>query len=62
MPREFNVYGRNYSGGFNYNSFCGMTNERSAAIAFAKCYERCGSGSYTARQNNATVALNYFSH
>ena len=60
MAREFNVYGRNYAGGFNYNSFCALTNERSAALAFAKCYERCGSGSYSARQNDATVALNYF--
>ena len=60
MPREFNVYGGNYSGGFNYTSFCNLYNERSAALAFAKCYERCGSGSYSARQNDATVALNYF--
>ena len=37
-----------------------MTSITDAALAFAKCYERCGSGSYTTRQNNAIIAYNYF--
>ena len=37
-----------------------MSNERDAAKAFAKCYERCGSSTYTIRMNNAEKAYNYF--
>ena len=29
-------------------------------MAFAKAYERCGSGSYGVRQINALKAYNYF--
>lgn len=57
---ELNTFGYAYKKGFDYNSFCNLTNEKQAALAFAKCYERCGSGSYNQRQKNATVALNYF--
>ena len=57
---EFNTYGGAYIKGFNYDSFLSLTNEKEAALAFAKCYERCGSGSYAVRQKNATKALNYF--
>lgn len=42
------------------NSFYEMQDEREAALYFAKKYERCGSGSYSVRQSNATKALNYF--
>ena len=42
------------------NSFYNMQNEKDAALYFAKYYERCGSGSYSVRQRNATKALNYF--
>lgn len=58
---EFDTYGFNYSTYFDYNSFLNLNNEKDAAIAFAKCYERCGSDSYSMRQNCATVAYNYFS-
>lgn len=57
---EFDTYGFKYQKGFNFNSFLSMTDARQAALAFAKCYERCGSGSYQVRQNNAIKAYNYF--
>ena len=60
MQYEFNTFGSNYYRGFNYQQFKNLTNEKDAALAFAKCYERCGSGSYSVRQRNATTAYNYF--
>lgn len=45
----------------SYENFCNLTDEREAALSFARSYERCSSGSYGRRQNNATTALNYFS-
>ena len=57
---EFNTFGHAYKKGFDYNDFLNMTSITDAALAFAKCYERCGSGSYTTRQNNAIIAYNYF--
>ena len=42
------------------NSFYNMQDEKEAALYFAKYYERCGSGSYSVRQKNATKALQYF--
>ena len=53
---EFNCYGN-----MSYESFCNLTDEREAALSFARSYERCSSVSYGRRQNNATTALNYFS-
>lgn len=48
-------------GNISYESFCNLTDEREAALSFARSYERCSSASYGRRQNNATTALNYFS-
>lgn len=48
-------------GDISYESFCNLTDEREAALSFARSYERCSSESYGRRQNNATTALNYFS-
>lgn len=59
---EFDTYGRNYYQGFNYNSFLNLQNEQEAALAFAKCYERCSSRSYELRQKCATKAYNYFTN
>ena len=42
------------------SSFYNMQDEKQAALYFAKYYERCGTGSYSVRQSNATKALNYF--
>ena len=57
---EFDTYGSKYQKGFNFNSFLNMTDAQQAALAFAKSYERCGSGSYGIRQKNALKAYNYF--
>lgn len=57
---EIDTFGYAYQKGFNFNSFLALKNEKEAAKAFAKCYERCGSASYSVRQKNATVAYNYF--
>lgn len=57
---EFNTFGYCYSSYFDYDSFVEIENEQDAALAFAKCYERCGSGTYYTRQLNATEAYNYF--
>lgn len=60
MEYEFTVYGKVYKSGFTYQDFLELTDPRQVALAFAKVYERCGSGSYSARQNCATIAYNYF--
>lgn len=57
---EINTFGNKYARGFNYNNFLELSSERDCALAFAKAYERCASGSYIARQDCATVAYNYF--
>lgn len=57
---EFDTYGFKYQKGFNFNAFLNMTDAQQAALAFAKCYERCASGSYGVRQKNAINAYNYF--
>lgn len=57
---EIDTFGYAYQKGFNFESFLNMSNEREAAKAFAKCYERCGSSTYTIRQNNAEKAYDYF--
>ena len=60
IQREFDVFGYAYKRGFNYEQFLDLDNEKNAALAFAKCYERCGSGSYSKRQSCATIAYEYF--
>lgn len=60
IEETFHTYGKNYKSGFDYEDFCNLTNEKDAALAFAKIYERCGSGSYEQRKKNATVAYEYF--
>lgn len=57
---EIDTFGYAYKKGFNLDSFLAMTNERDAAKAFAKCYERCASSTYNIRMNNAEKAYNYF--
>ena len=42
------------------SSFYNMQDEKEAALYFAKYYERCGTSSYSVRQSNATIALQYF--
>ena len=60
IKSEINTYGKLYKKGFDYEQFCEMQDYKKAALAFAKCYERCGSGSYKVRQRNAEKAYSYF--
>lgn len=60
IEHELNTFGKLYQKGFNYNQFTQLTNARSAALAFAKCYERCNAKGYAKRQNCAEIAYNYF--
>lgn len=57
---ELNTFGYAYEDGFDYEAFLELKNIEDVAIAFAKCYERCGSGSYDIREKNAVAAYNYF--
>lgn len=57
---EIDTYGHLYKRGFDYSSFISLTNEKDAALAFARTYERCGFMSYGARRACATTAYNYF--
>ena len=60
LPSTMNSYGYMYASGFNYNSFANIDDISAAAIAFAKCYERCASWTYNSRVNNAYKAYHYF--
>ena len=57
---EFDTFGYAYKRSFDYDSFLELTDIKDAALAFDKCYKRCGSGSYYTRQQNAIAAYNYF--
>ena len=59
---EFAVFGRLYKEGFTYSDFLELQDETEAALAFAKVYERCAKWTYSHREENATVALNYFGY
>lgn len=60
IEATFKIYGKLYKANFSYQDFLNLTNEQDVALAFAKVYERCGSGSYVARQRCATKAYEYF--
>lgn len=57
---ELNTFGKAYQQGFNYDKFVQLQDERAAALAFAKCYERCSAKGYAKRQNCAEIAYDYF--
>lgn len=57
---EINTFGFLYKKSFGYEKFLNMVNVRDAALAFAKTYERCGTGSYSVRQKNAEKAYDYY--
>lgn len=57
---ELDTFGYAYSGGMNYDSFLQLTSPSDVALCFAKCYERCASFSYGARQSYAEQAYAYF--
>ena len=60
VKKELDTYGYLFRNGLDYEAFCNLTDAEDAAMAFAKAYERCGSGSYGVRQRNAIKAYNYF--
>ena len=60
MEYEFNTFGKNYKKGFKYSDFLKLDDEKDAALAFAKSYERCTSASYNQRKKNAEKAYKYF--
>lgn len=61
MPSEFKAYGGVcYKTGFTFEDFLAMEDPATAAYAFAKIYERCGSGSYELRKQAAIKAYEYF--
>lgn len=60
LQEEFDVFGDKYKKGFNFEAFLNMTDPAKAALAFAKVYERCGSGGYARRQEAAVRAYKYF--
>lgn len=57
---QINTFGFCYKKGFNFDQFLQLTNEQDAAVAFAKCYERCASQHVNCRKPLATTAYNYF--
>ena len=60
VKKELDTYGYLFRNGLDYEAFCNLTDAEDAAMAFAKAYERCGSGSYGVRKTNALKAYNYF--
>lgn len=60
VKQALDTYGYLFRSGLDYEAFCNLTDAEDAAMAFAKAYERCGSGSYGVRQRNAIKAYNYF--
>lgn len=57
---ELDTFGYAYGNDFDYGAFLQLTDEKDAALAFSKCYERNAPSSYNIRQVNATKALEYF--
>jgi hypothetical protein len=60
MPIEFNNFGFCYKKNFTYEDFLALETPEDAALAFAKVYERCSSGSYGLRKSYARDAYEYF--
>lgn len=58
IEKEYNDFGK--KGGYSYQEFLGITDPATAALSFAKTYERCGSSSYGRRQRCAQIAYDYF--
>lgn len=60
IQNEIDTFGYCYKKGFNYENFLQITDEKEAALAFAKCYERCSNRGYSTRKECASIAYNYF--
>ena len=57
---EFHTFGFCYRSGFTFDEFIALESPEDAALAFAKVYERCASGSYNLRMTAARTAYEYF--
>jgi hypothetical protein len=62
LPVQFKTFGKLYKSGFTYDKFLALDTPADAALAFAKVYERCASGSYGLRQEAARNAYDYFAN
>jgi hypothetical protein len=62
LPVQFKTFGKLYKSGFTYDKFLALDTPAAAALAFAKVYERCASGSYGLRQEAARNAYDYFAN
>lgn len=61
MASEFATFGGAcYKRGFTFEDFLALEDPATAADAFAKIYERCGSGTYSLRKKAAVKAYDYF--
>lgn len=60
MSVEFKNFGFCYKKGFTYDDFLELETPEDAALAFAKVYERCASGTYGWRKTCARDAYDYF--
>lgn len=59
IKSEFQTFGYLYKENFDYDDFVELKNVEAAALAFAKCYERCHHDYYIIRQENAEVAYEF---
>jgi hypothetical protein len=62
MYKEFDTFGFCYKKDFTYEDFLTLEDPAEAALAFAKVYERCASGSYNLRKTAAITAHEYFNY
>lgn len=60
IKSQIDTHGWRYEEDFNYEKFLMITNEKDAALAFAKCYERCNSKYFEIRRKHATTAYDYY--
>lgn len=60
IEKEFDTFGFCYSRDFTYEDFLLLEDPAEVALAFAKVYERCNSGSYGLRKQAANKAYEYF--
>lgn len=58
---EMNTYGKNYKWNFRYEDFLEL-NEKEAAEAFLRCYERGSTATLNQRKANAEYVLEYFTN
>ena len=60
IQKEFKTFGNLYQRGFTFDKFLSLSDCRSAAVAFAKVYERCASKHINIRADYAEKAFKYY--